>query len=196
MSSWTYITGVITVEPIGRTQPEKRYILDTVLDHLPDVTGAEDDMYVKVIQEDGYNCSCSHNEFGERIPGKNRRIQDCYQIIVYGSFRSRVFDETLREFNKWLNRLAKRVYVKDILVKVNGISKTWIISDPKPYQEMWELPSWSIANKDNTVSWAEYLMWAPTKDSQYPMMLAYKYYNDPENDVEVERRIKYERGED
>lgn len=28
MSNWTYINGTITVRPMGRTQPEKRYILE------------------------------------------------------------------------------------------------------------------------------------------------------------------------
>lgn len=194
MSSWTYVKGIIDVWPMGRTQPEKRYILDTILEHLPDVTGSEHDMHVKVIQKDGYNGFCTHNEFGEWIPGKIHETQDFYQVIIDGSFRHREFDETLREFNKWLNRLAKRVYVEDILVKISGINKMWIISDPKPYQEMEELPSWSTASKDRTISWAEYLMWEPAKDSQYPMMLMHKYYDDPENDAEVERRIRYERG--
>ena len=35
MSNWTHITGVITVEPMGRCQAEARYILDMVLAHLP-----------------------------------------------------------------------------------------------------------------------------------------------------------------
>ena len=43
MSWWTYINGTITVSPMGRTQAEKRYILETVLDHLPLVTGSERD---------------------------------------------------------------------------------------------------------------------------------------------------------
>ena len=29
------------------------------------------------------------------------------------------------------------------------------------------------------------------KNSDYPMMLAYKYFNDKENDEEVERRMNY-----
>lgn len=196
MSSWTYVTGVIDVSPFGRTQPEKQYVLDTVLEHLPVVTGSEDGMHVKVIQKDGYNGFCSHNEFGAWIPGKNHRTQSNYQVIIYGSFRSRVFNETIHELNIWLNRLAKRLCVDDILVKVSGLDKEWIISDPKTYQEMLEWPSWSITNKNHTISWAEYLMWAPAKDSQYPMMLIHKYYNDPENAAEIERRIRYEQGED
>ena len=59
MSWWTYINGTITVEPMGRTQAEKRYILETVLNHLPIVTGSERDMEVHIIQKDGHNSSSS-----------------------------------------------------------------------------------------------------------------------------------------
>ena len=56
MSWWSYINGTITVAPMGRTQAEKRYILDTVLEHLPRVSGgSEGDMNVYVIQKNGYN---------------------------------------------------------------------------------------------------------------------------------------------
>lgn len=66
MSSWCYITGTITVSPIGRTQAEKRYVLDTVLAHLPIVSGSEKDMDVYVIQKNGHNSFSSCDEFGER----------------------------------------------------------------------------------------------------------------------------------
>lgn len=65
MSHWTYINGTITVMPMGRTQPEKRYILDTVLDHLPIVSGSEADMEVYVIQKRGHDSSSSCDEFGQ-----------------------------------------------------------------------------------------------------------------------------------
>lgn len=65
MSYWTYIQGTITVRPMGRTQPEKRYILETVLNHLPRVTGSEGDMNTYIIQKNGHNSSCSCDEFGE-----------------------------------------------------------------------------------------------------------------------------------
>ena len=51
MSNWSYIQGTITASPIGRTQAQKRYILDTVLAHLPIVSGSERDMNVYVIQK-------------------------------------------------------------------------------------------------------------------------------------------------
>ena len=51
MSYWTYVNGNIIVSPMGRTQAEKRYILETVLDHLPLVTGSEKNMNVYIIQK-------------------------------------------------------------------------------------------------------------------------------------------------
>ena len=66
MSWWTHINGTILVSPMGRSQPEKRYILDTVLEHLPRVTGSEGDMEVYVQQRAGHNSSSSHDEFGMR----------------------------------------------------------------------------------------------------------------------------------
>lgn len=34
MSWWTYVHGTVVIRPMGRTQAEKRYILDTVLEHI------------------------------------------------------------------------------------------------------------------------------------------------------------------
>lgn len=192
MSYWTYIRGVIEVWPMGRTQPETRYILDTVLEHLPAVTGSERDMHVEVIQKTGYTSSSNCNEFGEFIPGKCHHVQNHYQVIIYGDLRDRMFDATLRELNKWLNRLAKRVFINDILVKIRGQDEKLIISNPKPYQEMEECPTWSCDNKDGNPAWTEYLMWDRAKDSDYPLKLAYKYFNDPEIDAELDRRRKWE----
>ena len=103
MSNWSYINGVITVEPLGRTQPEKRYILDTVLDHLPRVSGSEGDMDVYVNQKKGYNSSCSADEFGyvtnnlvDSYGDKTRkggwlRTQDTYLVVVNASLRDMEF---------------------------------------------------------------------------------------------------------
>lgn len=57
MSHWTYVSGIVEVRPIGNTQPQKRYILDTVLEHLPVVSGSEGNMKVHVVQQYGHDCS-------------------------------------------------------------------------------------------------------------------------------------------
>lgn len=214
MSYWTYIQGTITVSPIGRAQAEKRYILDTVLAHLPIVSGSEKDMDVYVIQKNGHNSSCSCDEFGERTNNltdwygnKTRsrgmlRTQDEYILVVDAALRDREFNQTYREFIKWLVRLGKRVMIDNILVKISGYDKTTVIKDRSVqnkkysyrnvFNNLFENPSWM--NDDGEVNWCEYMLYPRAKDSDYPMMLAYKYFNDKENDKEVERRMKYERG--
>lgn len=194
MSYWTYANGVITVEPLGRTQHEKRYILETILDHLPKVTGSERDMNISIVQKkSGASSSCNCNEFGEYSRDKWGwpDTYECYMLIIDGAFRDRMFDDTLHELNKFLNRLGKRVYVNDILVELHGQDKKLIISDAEPYKQMEEGPSWW----NGEPAWAEYLMWERAPDSEYPLKLAYKYWGDPDIDVEIERRRKWEKGE-
>ncbi|SCI22752.1 Uncharacterised protein [uncultured Eubacterium sp.] len=214
MSYWTYITGTITVSPIGRTQAQKRYILDTVLAHLPIVSGSERDMNVYVIQKNGHNSSSSCDEFGERTNnltdwhGNKTRsrgwlyTQDEYILVVDAALRDREFNQTYREFIKWLVRLGKRVMIENILVKIRGYDKSTIIKDycvqneKYSYQNVFFNLFEDISRtKDNgEPNWCEYMLYSRAKDSDYPMMLAYKYFNDKENDEEVERRIEYERG--
>lgn len=215
MSFWTYIQGTITVRPMGRTQPEKRYILETVLNHLPRVTGSEGDMDVYIIQKNGYNSSCSRDEFGEatnnlidRHGNKSRktgwlRTQDDYILVVSAALRDKKFEETYREFMKWFVRLCKRVGCEDVLVEIKGYDRSTVIKNRNIQREkysyksvfdgLFEDPSLCNDNKDGykEPNWCEFMMWDRAKDSSYPMMLAYKYFNDEENDKEVERRMNY-----
>ena len=204
MSYWTHIDGKIIVSPMGRTQAEKRYILETVLNHLPLVTGSEGDMNVYIIQKNGTNCSSSCDEYGQTSDhltdtygyhDRNGwlRVQEEYILVIDESLRDRRFDDTFREFMKWLCRLSKRVWVKDVLVRINDYEKQYLINEfgfDSPYSNMEEDPSWS-KESNGEPCWCEHLMWERAKNSDYPMLLGYKYFNDEENDAEVERRMKY-----
>ena len=208
MSWWTYINGTITVEPMGRTQAEKRYILETVINHLPLVTGSEKDMDIYIIQKNGHTMSSSCDEYGQNTNNLTDiynchsykrgwlRVQDEYILVVNGAFRDREFYETFREFMKWICRLAKRVSINSILVKIKGYDKEYVINDScdydSPYSQMEEYPSW-CEESNGEPCWAEHLMWDKAKDSDYPMLLAYKYFADPENDAEVERRREFQK---
>ena len=201
MSHWTYINGIVVVSPPGVTQHQKRYVLETVLDHLPVVSGSERDMNVHVIQHAHYNGWSSHNEFGEPMlrgfrPGGRDSMdtQDEYTLVLEGCFRDREFEQTMREFTKWMYRLAKRVWVKDVLVRVCCYEKEYIFRDARPFDAMTEPFSW---NKESggEPAWTEYLFWDRAKNSDYPMKLYYKYFADPENDAETERRMAYDCGE-
>lgn len=127
MSRWSYIIGTIRVIPYGASQPEKDYVLHSVLNHLPRINGSEGQLNTYVQREKGYNLSSNCDEFGNFSNlgtgyFKSFQTQDNYLITVEASLRDRSYDETLKEFMKWLNRLSKRVIVDEILVE---ISDSW-----------------------------------------------------------------------
>ena len=191
MSMWSYINGVITVNPMGRTTAEKRYILDTVLAHLPIVNGSEGDMQVSVVPKNGWDAIQDCDEFyqqtnnlqsidtRDRYSTRNGYMEICseYMIVVDASLRDRVFDETKRMFLKWLSRLAKRVCVDNVLVRISDWSSSLIIDDDNgAFYNMYEWPSWTDEGESN---WCEYLMWKPyVKDGEvceFPEQLYRKY---------------------
>lgn len=200
MSWWSYIHGTIVVSPTGRTQAEKRYVLDTVLDHLPRVSGSEKDIDIYIIQKNGYNSSMSCDEFGERTNNlidyrgnksqKNGwlRMQDEYILVVDGSLRDRDFEETFRSFQKWLIRLAKRISVRSVFVKIWDYSKSKIIQEKYGYYwKLFEYPYDSCGSEIGEPAWYEYLLWQPMNSNRfYPRILGYKYFEDEENDKQVE----------
>lgn len=172
MSAWTYINGTITVDAVGRTQAEKEYILKTILDHLPLVTGSEGDMNVYLLQTNGYNSSSSVDEFGnntnnliDRYGYHDRKsgslkTQSRYIIVVDGAFRDRYFDTTFIEFNKWLCRLSKRVFIDDVFVKLTDYETEYVFTNKNEvYSNMFEEVSWVDKNEDSEPAWWEYLMW-------------------------------------
>ena len=193
MSWWTYVKGVFEVSVPGRTQAEIRYILESVLDHLPRVTGSEGDMNVHIVQEAGYRCSSSHDEFGMKTDNlidfygcKSRRgmlhTQDRYMLAVEGDLRDTEFEETKRSFLKWLCRLAKRINVCSVVVMISEYGHSMIISDAAPFDSMYE---WG----DNEKLWTNYLRWERDPGSDMPLMLADKYLSDNEVSEELKRRF-------
>ena len=220
MSWWTYVHGTIVVSPMGRTQAEKRYILDTVLEHLPVVSGSERDMNVYVIQKEGTDSSCSCDEFG-RVTNNLRdssgdrsrkrgwlRVQSEYILVVDGSLRDREFEQTYKQLQKWICRLAKRISVEDVLVEIKDYEQSTIIRNNNDcYGNMHENPSWYRTENHNNwklnkklekyhpeiefnePNWCEYLMWERMDNCDYPRLLGYKYFYDELNDKKVEEWI-------
>lgn len=139
MSYWTNISGVIDVTPVsGFTPRQERYVLETVLEHLPVVSGSESDMTAHVVRKTGLSHDTDFDELGYWV---NNRPNKSYErggwlILVDGRLRDRTFDETKREFVKWLFRLARNVIVCGILARVyEGHStrgRTIVFDDEKP----------------------------------------------------------------
>lgn len=204
MSYWTHILGVIKVCPMGRTQHEKTYILNTVLDHLPIVSGSERDMDVIVNVDPCNNSSCSCDEFmtrtnnlRDRYGDRSRsrgwlRTSDDYYLTIVADLRDRMFAETFREFQKWLCRLAKRVDVDEVNVAIKADDRRepyfiHEISWNNPYSKMFEEPSW-VKESEGEPTWCEYLMWERDPYTGLPVDHVYKYVASSSVDAEMERR--------
>lgn len=152
MSMWSYVKGVVTVEPPGHGQAAMDFVLCEVVDHLPRVTGSEGDMHVEIVRREGHNQSCNHDEFGVpsnlgRSPWGGRGgwfdAQCTYDLLLTGSLRDRWFDDTLREFSKWMVRLSKRVFVEDVFVKVYDMyGRLALFNGGHPWRDNFEGWSW------------------------------------------------------
>ena len=183
MSHWAYVKGLVTVESEGRTQPECRYVLETVLDHLPIVTGSERNMTVHIVQAEGISCSQSSNEFWEytesmRCDRSWLDVQENYLLVLEGHLRDKEFEETKREVVNWLTRLAKRLLIHDVCVKVWDYSKSMVIDDAEPYEDMYESrfePHSDVVHK----KWTDYLLWEHCEECSYPKKLL-EYYEERE----------------
>ena len=194
MSWWTHIKGVVEVDVGGRTQAEVRYVLESVLDHLPRVTGSEGDMNVYVAQELGDNYSSSCDEFGMRT----NNLKDCYgdktykhgflslqskyMLTIDADLRDRGFVQTKREFLKWLCRLSSRVQVCSVVVKLWAWGRSMVISDARPFEEMYDL---------DEKQWTNYLRWERDPASDWPLKLADKYFDDKYIKDELKRREEW-----
>ena len=198
MSCWTTVRGTLGVIPMGETDPHRRYVLETVLAHLPVVTGSEGDMNVYInLSHSGYSHS-DCDEFGKMTnnlktrDGRRDRLHgwreesEHFLLTLEGHLRDRERSETYRELMKWLCRLSKRVIVDDLLIKVES---SWepalIIDNPVPFFEMFE-PHHSITGGDP--AWYEFMLWERA-DSGLPRLLEYRKHRDAYNDRVVDEWI-------
>lgn len=151
MSMWTYVRGLIELDVPGRTQAEKDYILQTVIDHLPKVTGSEGAMDIHIVRAYGHNSWQNFDEFYNRV--EDFKTQSRYFLVLDGNLRDRCYEDTFKELNKFLNRLAKRLIVDSAYVRLNDIGINY--------------NSYTFTNINNCYGnmfdsdnpWYSYLMW-------------------------------------
>ena len=190
MSHWTHIRGIVIVSPFGETQAEKTYVLDTVLSHLPKVTGSEKNMVVTSLINPGYDLLSSHDELNNYSIDDWIRKQSRYTLVLNGDLRDREYAQTYRELIEWLYRLAKRISVEELLLKIdNGCGRETILSNAEYFCELFEYPSWSPGGQqDGTSNRFEYLTWERDPFSGLPLSIIARDYDDPEVCEELERR--------
>ena len=147
---WTYVRGLIEISAPGRTQAEKDYILQTVIDHLPKVTGSEVDMSIYTIRADGHSSWSNHDELDHL--NWDFKTQNQYFLVLDGSLRDRRYEETFKELNKFLNRLSMRLPVVSMHVQVYTYDRSHIhtfTNENDFYGNLFECEN----------PWYKYLMW-------------------------------------
>lgn len=239
MSIWSYINGTVTVDIDGISQAHGEYILKETLSHLPDVipylsTERQFDIFIN--QPIVCNNSDSHDEFmvcaskpKYNIENMNRfavpnnyRYHDgwiernsTFILTIHGSFRDCTFTDCLKAFNKWLTRLAKRVWVNDVFIRIIGeenivttdsdgypkyIEKDIVLTDDSyAYGSMYEY--FGKENEDKC-NWTQYMYpellnkgrFATGKYNSIPRMI-YKYYcgKDILDEIESDVILEYNR---
>jgi len=134
MSYWTHVLGSLQVSPVPcRTQAECQFIIDSILHHLPIVSGSEENMYIQFHSCGGFDTSSSYDELEKNTDKhtgyfKNFEIQTKYIITIQGDFRDTYFNDQLKQMQKWLNRISKRLDVYDTCIHLysnNGESYCW-----------------------------------------------------------------------
>lgn len=153
MSMWTYVRGLIELGVPGRTQAEKDYILQTVVDHLPKVTGSEGDVDIHIVRAYGHNRWSNRDELDNLA--WDFKTQSRYFLVLDGHLRDRMYGETFKELNKFLNRLAKRLNVHSVYVQLNDYGRSYTFTNKNDcYENMF----------DDEHPWYKYLMWERKDD--------------------------------
>ena len=148
MSMWTYIRGLIELDVPGRTQAEKDYILQTVIDHLPKVTGSERNMEIHTVRAYGHDMWSNRDELDNL--SLDFKTQSRYFLVLDGNLRNRYYEDTFKELNKFLNRLAKRLIVDSAYVRLNDYKRSYTFTNKNDcYDNMF----------DDENPWYDYLMW-------------------------------------
>lgn len=148
MSSWTHVRGLIELDVPGRTQAEKDYILQTVIDHLPKVTGSERNMEIHTVRAYGHDMWSNRDELDNL--SLDFKTQSRYFLVLDGNLRNRYYEDTFKELNKFLNRLAKRLIVDSAYVRLNDYKRSYTFTNKNDcYDNMF----------DDENPWYDYLMW-------------------------------------
>lgn len=133
MSKWTHVRGVIIVDSFGRSDAESIYIVQTVVNNLPLITGSERNVEYHI---NLLNRPTSYSETDEF--GRNSNLSKWFEtrtnaiISMFGELRDRTFNITTKEVVNTLNRLSKRLIVNDCLISVcDDTGNSYMINNPK-----------------------------------------------------------------
>lgn len=139
MSMWAYVCGAITVDVPGETQAECTYLLQTALYHMPKICGSVDSCGIYIVQREGYNTTSNDDESYNEIEGVSR-YQSTYIVVLSGDLMDVSVKETYKNVVKFLCRLSKRIWVKEMSITIRDVSESLTITNKNfCFTEMFEV---------------------------------------------------------
>ncbi|MCM1221203.1 MAG: hypothetical protein NC548_42665 [Lachnospiraceae bacterium] len=137
MSKWTYVRGTIKVNTYGGTDAEAMFMAQTVVDHLPRITGSEGDVDFYLIRPNGHSSASNVDEFMKRSNLYTDRYYKMFEtqteiiIVLDGNLRDRDLQTTIRETTKMLNRLSSKLDIESCLVNItDSFGNDFIFNNP------------------------------------------------------------------
>lgn len=105
-------------------------------------------MDIHIVRAYGHNMWSNRDEFDNLAWGF--KTQSRYFLVLDGHLRDRRYEETFKELNKFLNRLAKRLNVHSVYVRLNDYGRSYTFTNKNDcYENMF----------DDEHPWYSYLMW-------------------------------------
>ena len=159
MSDWAYVIGIVRARVPSRTDAETMYIAQTVVNHLPKISGSEGSAKIHVHLEDGHSGSSNVDEFDQfsdlydEEEGLFRR-QNMVLITISGRLRDVEFEDATGGVNKFLCRLAKRLEVDDCSVRVKSCGRDYVFTNKNAWLE-------KMYPDYDDEQWTDYLRWEP-----------------------------------
>jgi len=138
MSKWTYVRGMIKVDTYADSDAAAMFMAQTVVNHLPRITGSESDAQLYCIRPNGHTGSSNVDEFNQSSNlytdsyFKSFETQPAVIIVLDGSLRDRTFNETLQETTAMLTRLSSRLHIEACVVSVaDYLGKSFVFNNPR-----------------------------------------------------------------
>ena len=126
MSLWCYVRGIIVADTFAEYTPAALYRAQSVVDHLPRISGSEGDAQFYIVTKRGHN----QTMFGFEA-------QSQVLISICGDLRDSWLPQTLPEVTKALARLASRLSIDTCLVSVeDDCGQKFLFNNPKWLRDM------------------------------------------------------------
>ena len=106
MSQWTYIIGRIVVSPLGYSHEQKLNTLKNIISTLPAITGSEGNMQIAFNPSD---------------------VE--YVLRIKGDLRDRQFEQTTKEYEKFICKLKQKIDVEKLYIEIAGQGKKNLLEE-------------------------------------------------------------------